>query len=136
MSGEWAEAFKAAKETLQGASNGAARVGAAAAFWQVQVKASDRSPIVEDEALSLDASEAWLAEKVRGGFEGLLSFACLAGGESDRNRTLIAQAVDTRTRSRLQLSMAMRRTLTGKYKPVNGNAELEQLESLREEGAG
>ena len=128
MADDMGDAVRAAAETLNGASATAGQAGPRAGFVQVELSESDRAPIVEDRMLDLAESEAWLIDRVNSGFVGVLSFCCVSGGDHDRNRLMIAQAIDTRNGARVQMSVSMRRTITGKLKAINGNAEVEVLD--------
>jgi len=101
--------------------------GPRAANTQIEVRSGGHKVRVQDRQLSLADSEAWLGTAIRGSFDGVLSFSCLTGPESADQRALVVQAIDTRAREGVQLSMAMVRTRSGRYKAIDGNAEFDGI---------
>lgn len=109
--------FSFAGELLSSAAAGASKVGDGGAFWQVFDPApEDPSVQVEiyEQRLGLGDSRAFIGLRVAQGFRGIAGFSCL---EATSPPLLRVEAFDSRNGASAAMSVSVRRTLLGRYRP-------------------
>jgi hypothetical protein len=117
--------MSAAHDMVMGAADLVAAKGPGAAYLQLFDAAPnepDAQAEIANERLGRDAARGLLRKRVESGFVGLLGFSCFE--ESDPQRVYV-EVFDTRepqqrqgTAISLALSLPMKRTWTGKYRPA------------------